>query len=66
MVPLPPGCYTLKEIAFLNELADERHVRKDLKPIVEKKVGTKRKKLVYKEKGTGTKQKKVERAKKVF
>jgi len=32
------------------------------KPIVEKKLGTKRKKLIYKENGAGTKQKKVEKA----
>jgi pyruvate,water dikinase len=36
-------------------------LKEGFRPIVEKKLGTKRKKLVYKEKGTGTKQKKVER-----
>ncbi len=36
-------------------------LREGFRPIVEKKLGTKRKKLVYKEKGSGTKQKKVER-----
>ena len=37
-------------------------LKEGFRPIVEKKLGTKRKKLVYKEKGTGTKQKKVEKA----
>ncbi len=36
-------------------------LKKGFRPIVEKKLGTKSKKLVYKEKGTGTKQKKVEK-----
>jgi pyruvate,water dikinase len=36
-------------------------LKEGFRPIVEKKLGTKRKKLVYKEKGTGAKQKKVER-----
>jgi len=36
-------------------------LKKGFRPIVEKKLGTKGKKLVYKEKGTGTKQKKVEK-----
>jgi len=36
-------------------------LKKGFRPIVEKKLGTKRKKLVYKEKGTGTKQRKVEK-----
>jgi pyruvate, water dikinase len=37
-------------------------LKEGFRPIVEKKLGTKRKKLVYKEKGTGTKQEKVEKA----
>jgi len=36
-------------------------LKEGFRPIVEKKLGTKRKKLVYKEKGGGTKQKKVEK-----
>ena len=35
-------------------------LKEGFRPIVEKKLGTKRKRLVYKAKGTGTKQKKVE------
>ena len=37
-------------------------LKEGFRPIVEKKLGTKRKKLVYKEKGSGTKQEKVEKA----
>jgi len=37
-------------------------LKEGFRPIVEKKLGTKRKKLVYKEKGTGTKQEKVKKA----
>jgi pyruvate,water dikinase len=36
-------------------------LKEGFRPIVEKKLGTKRKKLVYKEKGTGTKQKNVKK-----